>query len=131
IEVLEHHAHMLADDLDFLQIVAQLGAIDDNLALLVAFQGIDATDQGRLARARRAADDDPLAGLDIQIDITQDMELVIPFVYVFHADNGFGHRSLRLRGGYGPQARRPGNTHANASVHGRYATALPTGARTG
>jgi len=41
---------------------------------------VDAAKQGRLAAARRSADDDALAARDGQIDVAQDMEIAIPFV---------------------------------------------------
>ena len=61
VELLEHHADLAADGLDVLDVVGQLDAVDDDVALLVLLEPVDAADQGRLARARRAADDDLLA----------------------------------------------------------------------
>ena len=46
IEVLEHHADITADGVDLLQIVGQLGAVNDDMTLLVFFQVIDAADHG-------------------------------------------------------------------------------------
>ena len=50
-----------ADFVDLLQVVGELDAVDDDLALLVFLEPVDAADQRRLARARRPADDDALA----------------------------------------------------------------------
>jgi hypothetical protein len=61
VEVLEHHADLAADLVDALEVVGQFDAVDDDLALLVLLQPVDAADHGRLARARRAADHDALA----------------------------------------------------------------------
>ena len=64
VEVLEHHADLAADLVDVLEVVGQLDAVDDDLALLVLLQPVDAADQRRLAGAGRPADDDPLALVD-------------------------------------------------------------------
>ena len=61
VEVLEHHADLAAHLVDVLQVVGELDAVDDDAALLVLLQPVDAADHGRLARAGRPADDDPLA----------------------------------------------------------------------
>ena len=52
VEVLEHHADLAADFVDFLQVVGQFDAVDDDLALLVLFEPVDAADHGRFAGAR-------------------------------------------------------------------------------
>ena len=61
VEVLEHHADLAPDLVDALEVVGELDAVDDDAALLVLLQPVDAADQRRLAGARRAADDDALA----------------------------------------------------------------------
>jgi hypothetical protein len=58
--------------------VADLGAVEDDAALLVTGQAVDASQQGRLARAGRAADDDALAPPDGERDAAQDMGLAVP-----------------------------------------------------
>src|SRR3546814_13613659 len=63
---------------------SQLDFVDDDLALLVLLQPVDAADHGRLAGAGRSADDDALAAVDRQVDVLEDMELAIPLV---HADD--------------------------------------------
>ena len=54
VEVLEHHADLAAHLVDLLQVVGELDAVDDDLALLVLLQPVDAADHRRLARARTA-----------------------------------------------------------------------------
>src|SRR3546814_7723381 len=81
VEVLEHHADLAADLRDVLHVVRQLDFVDDDLALLVLLQPVDAADNGRLAGAGRSADDDALAAVDRQGDVLEDMELAIPLVY--------------------------------------------------
>ena len=51
VEVLEHHADLAPDGIDILQVIGQFGTIDDDMALLVFFQSVDAADHRRLARA--------------------------------------------------------------------------------
>ena len=63
VEVLEHHADLAAHLVDLLEIVGELDAVDDDPALLVLLQPVDAADHRRLAGARRPADDDALAAL--------------------------------------------------------------------
>src|SRR3546814_3558702 len=90
VEVLEHHADLAADLRDVLHVVRQLDFVDDDLALLVLLQPVDAADHGRLAGAGRSADDDALAAVDRQVDVLEDMELAIPLV---HADRSEEHTS--------------------------------------
>ena len=61
VEVLEHHADFAADLVDALEVVGELGAVDDDAALLVLLEPVDAADHRRLAGAGRAADHDALA----------------------------------------------------------------------
>ena len=61
VEVLEHHADFAAHFVDALEVGGQLDAVDDDLALLVLFEPVDAADQRRFARARGPGDDDALA----------------------------------------------------------------------
>lgn len=44
------------------------------------FEPIDASNERRLARSRRTANNDALALLDDEVDIVQDMEGAIPLV---------------------------------------------------
>ena len=92
VEVLEHHADFAAHLVDLLQIVGQFLAVDDDLALLVLFQPVDAADHRRFAGARRTADDDALALHDLQVDVLQNVEVAIPLVHAddFDGDIGIG-----------------------------------------
>ncbi|SIK51626.1 Uncharacterised protein [Mycobacteroides abscessus subsp. abscessus] len=51
IEVLEHHADVAAHGVDVFEVVGEFDAIDNDLALLMLFEPVDAADQGGLARA--------------------------------------------------------------------------------
>ena len=94
IELLEHHADLAPDRVDALQVVGQFDAVDDNSAALMLLEAIDAADQRRLARARGAANDDPLAARHEEVDVAQDVKLAVPFVDADHLDGGAGR--LRL-----------------------------------
>jgi hypothetical protein len=97
VEVLEDHADIAADLVDLLEIVGELGAVDDDLALLVLLQPVDAADHRRLARPRRAADDQLLAARDLEVDVAQDVELAIPLVDADHLDRGGGIERRRFQ----------------------------------
>src|ERR1700730_2554564 len=101
IETLEHHADFAPDLVDPPQIRPQFDAVDDDAAFLKFLQRVDAADQRRLARARRAADYDALAFGDLEVDVTQHMKIAVPFVEAGHADNRVrGHdHSTQLRCG--------------------------------
>jgi hypothetical protein len=94
VELLEHHAHVLADRFDRLDVVGQLDALDGELAFLVLLEPVDAADHRRLARSRRPADDDPLALLHLQVDVAQHVELPVPLVDLLEADDVLAHRTL-------------------------------------
>ena len=80
VEVLEYHPHVPADLVDALHVAGQLDAVHDDGALLVLLQPVDAADEGRFARPRGAADDDPLAPGHRQVDVLQRVELPVPFL---------------------------------------------------
>src|SRR5947209_15395508 len=61
IETLEHHADLTANLVDAAQVRAESDSLDGDLAFLEFLQRVDASDQGRLAGARRPADHDALA----------------------------------------------------------------------
>ncbi|QTK78568.1 6-Pyruvoyl-Tetrahydropterin Synthase [Agrobacterium tumefaciens] len=81
VEVLEHHADFATDFVDLLEVVGEFDAVNDDAARLVLFQTVDAADHGRLARAGRTGDDNALALHDLQVDITQHVEIAVPFVH--------------------------------------------------
>ncbi|MNR12492.1 hypothetical protein D3C85_1288510 [compost metagenome] len=89
VEVLEHHAHFAAYRLDVLEIMGQFGAIDHDAPLLVFFQAVDAADGGGLAGTGRAAEDDTLTRLDVQVDVLEHVKLAVPLVHAFHQDHRF------------------------------------------
>jgi hypothetical protein len=80
VEALEHHADFAADFVDAPQVRTELDAVDDDLAFLEFLQRVDAADQRRFARARRAADHDALALGDIEVDVAQHVKIAVPLV---------------------------------------------------
>jgi hypothetical protein len=93
VEVLKHHPDLAADRLDVLDVVVQLDAVDEDMALLVLLEPVDAADHCRLAGPRRPADHDLLALLDLQVDVPQHVELAEPLVDVAEDDAGDAVRS--------------------------------------
>ena len=93
VELLEHHAHILADLFDGLDVVGQLGAVDDQMTLLVLFESVDAADQGGLARARGTTNHDAFTACHMQLDVAQHVELAVPLVDTVEFDDrgGRGH----------------------------------------
>ena len=89
IEVLEHHADFTPDQLDVLEVVAELRALDPNLTLLVFFQTIQTTNQGGLSGARWAANNDTFTLLAGEVDVLEDVKLTEPLVHIHHLDHDF------------------------------------------
>ena len=83
----------------FLRSLVELDAVDDDAALLVLLQPVDAADHRRLAGARRPADHDALALGDAQVDVAQHVEIAVPLVHADHVDGdvGFERRGLESR----------------------------------
>src|ERR1700738_1338989 len=92
--MLEAHADFTPDLVDLLQVAGELRAVDNDTALLMLFQPIDAADHGRLAGTRGPADHDALAALDRKVDVAQHVELAVPLV---HADDLDRERVRGLR----------------------------------
>src|SRR5450830_808752 len=100
IELLKHHADLAAHLVDALEIGGQLDAIDDDAALLVPFDGVDAADQRGLAAARWPADHDALAAPHRHIDVAQHMKGAEPFVHADQLDHRLGLRRRHRGVGY-------------------------------
>jgi hypothetical protein len=72
VEVLEHHADLASHLVDALKIVGKFRAVDDDPALLVLFQPVDAADHRG------------------QVDVAQHVEFTVPLVHVDHLDRSLG-----------------------------------------
>ena len=90
VEGLKQHADLAAHLVDILQVVGEFDAIDDNIALLMLLQPVDATHQRGFAGAGRAADNDALATRHLQVNVLQYMKRAEPFVYGTHLNDGRG-----------------------------------------
>ena len=92
VELLKNHADFFAHVIDCLDVVGQFDAVHEQMSLLVFLKPVDTANQGGLAGARGAANNDTLAGCDVQIDIPQHMEIVaVPLVEFFELDDRFCH----------------------------------------
>ena len=90
LEVLEHHAHAAAQLRQIRLRVAHGNAVDDDLALLEGFERIDRLDERRLARARRAANDDDFTLFDVHGTVLQHLEVAIPLADVLNFNHCHG-----------------------------------------
>ena len=98
VEALEHEADAAAQ-------AVQLGACSSahgrscrrtaSVARLDLLQPVDGADQRRLARARRAADHDDLALLDLGVDVDERVVVAVPLVHVARSRSW----ARRFRGG--------------------------------
>ena len=87
IEVLEDHAHFLAEQVDIgLGVIDHL-SVDVDLALGRDLKHVETADQGALAGPGRPDDDHDLSLLDLQIDALQNFQVPEIFVKIFYADH--------------------------------------------
>ncbi|BCB18934.1 hypothetical protein OCUBac02_18280 [Bosea sp. ANAM02] len=99
VEALEDHADLAADVLDALEPGMDGGAVDDDLALLVLFELVQAADQRRFAGAGGTADDDALAARDGEVDVAQDVEVPLELVDLAHLDDHVADLVVGREGG--------------------------------
>jgi len=100
IEVLEHHAHLLAHLIDVTlerapaEPLVDLHAVKPDLAGIQRLQMVDRPQQGALARAARPDHGDDLATPDAEVDAAQNVEPAIGLARAAHVDHraNIGHR---------------------------------------
>ena len=90
VEVLEHHADLAANLVNALEVAGEFDPVDDDLALLVFLQAVDATDHGGFAGAGGAADHDALAAFHAEVDVAEHVELPEPLVHRLEPHHGIG-----------------------------------------
>src|ERR1700722_14981567 len=95
VELLEHHPDLAPHQVDGPGIAVEQRALDQDTALLVGFQMIEAANQRRFAGTRRSAQDDLLACADRQIDAGQGLEIAKPLVHALHDDHGLDRAGCR------------------------------------
>ena len=86
VELLEHHADIRPKFVDVHVMTMDVFALYNDLALLDLFKAIDASDEGALPRAARAANDNNLAGFDMFGDTLEHMKIVKPLMNIFYLD---------------------------------------------
>jgi hypothetical protein len=109
VELLEHHADAAAHRAQVARrhpgaarrLVADQLAVDADLARVVGLEEVDAAEQRRLARARRADQAGDLARRDRQADLLQRVEAVVMLVDRADLDGGGLHHLTVFRSGDG------------------------------
>ena len=77
VERLEHHAHRLAGFVGVDPRVADVAAVEQDLAVVDVLEQVDAPQQRRLARSRRPDQDDDLVLGDVEVDAVEDGPVVV------------------------------------------------------
>lgn len=78
--MLEHHTDFLPDFSDMLGVFSQLGAFNYQSPGTVFLQAVNASDQRRFSRTRRAANDYFLPCVYVQADVRQCLEGSVEFI---------------------------------------------------
>ncbi len=65
VEMLEHHAHLLAVEVDIAALIGDIDAVKENLSAGRNLQQVQAAEERRLAGAGRPDDDDDFALADL------------------------------------------------------------------
>ena len=86
VELLEDHAHVVADDLG-LVLVGQLLTVDVDVAAGRLFQKVHAADSGRFAAAGRSDNDQLFALGDLEVHVFEDVQVSEVLVNVFEFDH--------------------------------------------
>jgi hypothetical protein len=68
-------------------VIREFGTVDNYVAALMFLQSVDTADQGGLAGAGRAADDDTLTFTYLQVNGFERMKLAIPLMYIPDVDH--------------------------------------------
>ena len=99
VEVLKHHADFPPNRINVADIIGQLDTINNDFALLMLLQPVDATDEGGFSRAGWPTDDNSLALINGQVEIFENMEVPVPLVHALNPDNPRFFSRLVLRRG--------------------------------
>ena len=86
VELLEHHSDLPSDGVDVAQVLGELDPVHHDPPLLVFFEVVDAADEGRFARSRRADHHHHLAVVDGAGHPVQRLEVAEPFADVLAHD---------------------------------------------
>ena len=97
VELLEHHPRLAADLLDVADVAGELDTVDEDAPAVVLLESVDAADHRRLARPRRADDDDDLLAGDVEVDVAQRLERAEELLHADQLDHRLAGRG-HLRG---------------------------------
>ena len=87
VEMLKHHANLAPDAVDLAHIVRQFHVVDNDLALLMLFQSVNAANERGFTRTGWATYNDPLTVADCQVEVLQHVEIAVPLVHALHPNN--------------------------------------------
>src|SRR5439155_27002624 len=87
VEALEHHRHLRPDGNDRAGVAVDAGALDADVAAILAFEPVDTAQNGRLAGARGADDADDLALRNQCGDSLEHLDLAKALVDVLELDH--------------------------------------------
>src|SRR6185312_984855 len=104
VELLEDHADPLADEVEVpallagprARALADVLALEEDLALLRRRQQVDAAQQRALARAARPEDADHFPFADVEVDAFQHFEVAEAFADAFQLDHRLGHQATSM-----------------------------------
>src|SRR6202035_2497141 len=97
VEALEHHRHSGPDRDDRRRLAFDAGSLHQNVAGIIAFETVDAAQDGRLSRAGRTDDANHLALLDRRADALQHLDPAKTLVDVAELDHLRSARFSRCR----------------------------------
>ena len=97
VELLEHHAHAAAHQIDVRVLGGDVLSLKDNFAAGRLLEQVQAAQKGGLARAGRADDYDLLALLDMLVDTLEHLMVAKGFVQVFNVDHFRAASSQKCR----------------------------------
>ena len=95
VKALEHHADVLAEFIDIAALGRKVLAVEPDVARVRGLEQVEATQEGRLARARGADNGDDLAGVNGQVDALEYLERAEALAQALDADE----RLIGLCGG--------------------------------
>ena len=90
VEMLKHHAHLLAVEVDVAALVGNLDAVDDNRALGRRLEQVEAAQEGGFPRAGGPDHHDDLAGIDLRVDAVERVDAVFAIIFLEAGDRDQG-----------------------------------------
>ena len=97
VELLEHHAHAAAHQIDVGLLRGDVLTLKDDLAARRLLEQVQTAQESRLARAGRTDDNDLFALLDMLVDTLEHLMVAKGFVQVFNVDHFRAASSQKCR----------------------------------